>query len=106
MTQKLSKIIAILSSGLLVSQAIYAQSEEKTFKSGVASTSRSDACFSAKEAAQAWLRENTDKSHSYFLMNQAKRGWVAKSEGSSSCDCAREDTKYVCTVDARISAVR
>ena len=81
----------------------FAQSEEKTFKNSVAQESKADACAQAKSLAQDWLKENTDRSHSYFLMNQAKRGWSAKSEGTGSCDCSAVEKRHTCVVDAKIS---
>ena len=81
----------------------FAQSEEKTFKNSVAQESKADACAQAKSLAQDWLKENTDRSHSYFLMNQAKRGWSAKSDGTGSCDCSAVDKRFTCVVDAKIS---
>ena len=86
--------------------AAVAQSEEKTFKNGVPNESRADACEDAKTRAQAWLKENTDRSHSYYLMNQARRGWPAKSDGTSACDCSATDKRFTCVVDAKISAVK
>ncbi len=83
-----------------------AQSEEKTFKSAVAHESRADACMSAKQAAQQWLQENTDRSHRFHQVNQLRRGWVAKSDGTRECDCSKTDNRFQCTVDARISAVK
>ena len=81
----------------------FAQSEEKTFKNSVAQESKADACAQAKSLAQDWLKENTDRSHSYFLMNQAKRGWSAKSDGTGSCDCGAIEKRFTCVVDAKIS---
>ena len=86
--------------------AVLAQSEEKTFKSSISYESRTDACVDAKAAAQTWLKENTDRSHPYFLMNQAKRGWPAKSDGTKECDCSATDRRYACLVDAKITAVK
>ena len=87
----------------LLPTLVFAQSEEKTFKNSVAQESKADACAQAKSLAQDWLKENTDRSHSYFLMNQAKRGWSAKSDGTGSCDCSAVDKRFTCVVDAKIS---
>ena len=95
-----------ITTSLLAPTMVLAQSEEKTFKSTASKDNRSDACNDAKEAAQRWLKENTDRSHSYFLVNQMKRGWPAKSDGTSSCDCSVSDKQHICTVDAKISAIR
>lgn len=96
---------SLMACAFMLSTCAWAQSEEKTFKSSTPQKDRADACLSAKEQAQAWLKENTDRSHAYYLMLQAKRGWPAKSEGTSSCECSATDGRYSCTVDAKISRV-
>ena len=83
----------------------FAQSEEKSFKNTLSKDSRSDACQNAKDSAQQWLKENTDRSHSYYGVNQLKRGWVAKSDGTPACECDKQLSGYVCVVDAKISAI-
>ena len=90
----------------LLPTLVFAQSEEKSFKNSVAQESKADACAQAKSLAQDWLKENTDRSHSYFLMNQAKRGWSAKSDGTGSCECSAVEKRYSCTVDAKVSAIK
>lgn len=91
---------------LCLPQSAFAQSEEKTFKSSVPLENRADACESAKEGAQRWLRENTERTHPQFMYNQVRRGWPAKSDGTKDCDCSRSDGRFVCTVDAKISVNR
>ena len=71
-------VLGLFMLGLCFSTLSQAQSEEKTFKSVVSFKARVDACASAKEVAQRWLKENTDRSHPYFVSNQMLRKWPAK----------------------------
>ena len=97
---------AVFILGTIFSPVSQAQSEEKTFKSVVSFKARSDACASAKEVAQRWLKENTDRSHPYFLSNQMLRKWPAKSDGTKDCDCSKVGEEFSCAVDASISILK
>lgn len=77
--------------------------EEKNFVSSSTPNGTSvEACNGAKEKAQEWLKQNTEKTNYYYLMNQAKRGWVARSGGTTSCSCEKQSIGYTCSTTAKL----
>lgn len=82
-----------------------AQNEEKSFLDDGYGT-RTEVCHEVRQKALRWIEENTDRSHRFHYVNQVKRGWVARSEGVTQCDCSPKSNGYqTCSVVAKITSL-